>query len=274
MIYVVIVIIIYVLISYIMFMFLCARKMAKLFGVVDKKIEETLIPYKDINIKANEWYSSQKKEHYSINSFDGIKLNATFIRNKREKYTLVISHGYRSTPNRDLFSSLSEYYNMGASILILESRACATSGGNYITFGYKESLDIDKWINYIYNKNNKPKIILAGISLGATSSLLVHNKHVKMILVDSPFRCAYKEIRYVINHYFHLPGFIFMPMINVIFMIYNGISLKRIDTYQFYKHEKDILLIEGATHGMGYLVDRDKYISKLSGFIKKYMKKF
>ncbi len=301
MIYVFIALIIYFLICYIMFVLICKVSRFDLFKMIDKKIEESLIPYKDIIDSGVDFVNSKKGQILSIKSFDNLTLKGLYIKNNIEKGILVLAHGYRSTMQRDLFSSVQEYYKMGFSILLISQRACDISEGKYITFGYKESKDIDKWINYIHKKNPKKKIVLGGISLGASSVLMVNNKHISAIIADSGYSDAYKELRYVIHHYFHMPAILFLPVINLFCIILAGFNLKKtntynnldkinipilfihgfdddfvphensIDNYNYYKHSKDILIIKGATHGMGYLVDKEKYIDKIKTFLKRYV---
>ena len=237
-------------------------------------------------------------EVLSIKSHDKLNLTGLYIKNKKEKGLIILSHGYRSNVRRDLYASTHEYYDMGYSLLLINSRGCE-SEGKYITFGYQESRDISSWVNYMHKKKPKLKIILGGISLGATSTLMVNNKYVSLMIVDSGYKNAYEEISYVIKHYFHLPAFIFMPMISFYTYLFMEFRLKdvntfnnlskidipilfihgyeddfvlpqnTIDNYNHYKHKKDILIISGATHGMGYLVDRNSYINKIKEFIKK-----
>ena len=297
MIYILVLLIIYILICYIMFLFLCDSKMNKLFkNVVDKNIVESLKPYKKILDKSNEWIKSKNIKKLNIKSYDNLNLTSSFIKNEKEKYILVLVHGYRSTPIRDLYAGLRDYYDMGCSILLIDLRGCL-SEGKYITFGYKESKDINSWIDYIHKNNKKTPIILGGISLGASSVLMTNNKNIKLMFIDSPYDDAYNEIKYVINHYFHLPGIIFMPMISLFFRLFIGTKLKKINVYnnldklnipilmfhgldddfvpynnteniyKYYSNYKDKLLIPNATHGMGYLVDRNNYIKKIKEFI-------
>ena len=298
MIYVLIVILLYIFISYVMFVCIFRVSRNKSFKIIDKNIEKMLLPYKDIVDKGTAWVENQKKKYIDIKSFDGINLHAMFISHPKEKGVIILEHGYRSTKERDLYSSLYNYYNMGYSLLICDNRGCGKSGGKYITFGYYESRDLDKWVDYIY-KRHKCKILLAGISLGASSVLMVNNKHVKGMLVDSGYTSAYHEIKYCIRHYFHILPFIFMPMICLYVRLLIGFRLKKcnvlinlgninipilfvhgmsddfvphqntIQQYNFYNGKKEILLIPNATHGMGYLVDEETYLNKIKQFLKK-----
>ena len=291
---------IYLLICYIMFIFIFKANKNGSFKVIDNNIDKLLLPYKNVMNEALKWFNSVNKESMSIKSFDGIKLNGIFINNKKSKYILILCHGYRSTKERDLYASLKHYYNMGLSILLLDQRACLNQEGKYITFGYNESKDVNLWINYIYKKYKK-EVILGGVSLGASTILMVNNKHVVSIIADSAYSSAYEEIKYAISHYFHIIPSLFIGVISLYFRVFTGINLKEVSTYKnldkinipilfihgsiddfvplknvydnydYYKGEKDILVIDGAAHGMGYLIDSNKYINKINEFLNKYL---
>ena len=298
MIYVLIIIVLYLIISYVIFNFIFVSNKNKSFKLIDNQIEEILKPYRKLYDKALKWVSKQEVEHLKIKSFDNYDLNAIFIKNNNEKGIIILAHGYRSTKERDLYASLHEYYSLGYSLLVIEQRACGESKCKYITFGYNESKDLNRWINYIYKKTNSNNIIIGGISLGASSVLMVNNKHVKAIISDSAYANAYDEIKYTIKHYFHIPPFLFMWIINIYCKLFLKVNLLKINTlhnlarihipilfihgsiddfvppentiinYNCYKGKKDLLIIENASHGMGYLVDRNKYIDKLKSFLK------
>lgn len=280
-----------------MFILIFKSSMSIAFKKIDKNIEEALKPFKDVYDKANKWFSKQDTKKLHIKSFDNLNLSALYVKNKKNKGLIILAHGYRSNIRRDLYASCSEYYKMGYSLLLVNLRGCE-SEGKYITFGVKESRDINSWIDYMNKEYKYEKIILGGISLGASSILMVNNDHVRAIISDSPFASAYDELNYVIKHYFHLPAFIFMPMINlyakffadadinkanvvdninkinVPILFIHGLSdefIPHVNTillYTRYKKDKDILLIKDSDHGMGYLVDRDAYINKIKSFIK------
>ena len=110
------------------------------------------------------------------------------------------------------------------------------------------------------------------------------------------------EIKYAIKHYFHLPSILFIHMINLYCKIILRFDLKYIDTlvslentniptlfihglnddfvlpsnskinYEKYKYDKDLLLVKNASHGMSYLVDKEKYLEKIKINVEKYIK--
>ena len=293
-----------------MFMFI-SKKTKNNFLPMNKNVVKSLEPFQEVFDKGNKWiedkYKNNEIKDVYIKSKDNLKLHAIFVENKKNKGIVIETHGYRSKPQRDLYAACHEYYNMGYSLLLVDSRACGQSEGKYITFGIKESEDLINWIKYL-NKNYKDKsIILAGVSMGATTILMSlkdikKNMHVKCVISDCAYIIPKDEILYCIKNYFHINGKIFINMINIWSKLIAKFDLKEKDTitslkntnipilfihgkdddfvpventnknYELYKGTKEILLIDDANHGLSYLIDPNKYIKTVTKFIKKYNK--
>ena len=287
-----IIIIIYILLSYILFL-LVSRKMPIVSKILDKKAGIEIDKYKDKIIDNLEWINNIEYKDIYIRNRANLLLHGIYIDNPKSKKILVLLHGYRSTPNRDVYPSAKDYYDLNYSILIIDQRACGNSQGKYITFGYKEKKDVVVWLKYLNKHYNKP-IVLAGISMGATTALLVpeiYNKNIIAIYTDSGYISGYEEVKYTLKHYFYMPSSLFMPTINFFCKIFAKYNLKDINTlkslkniripilfahgdiddfvpmknsllnYKKYQGTKKLLIIKNANHGMGYLVDKEKYLN-------------
>jgi fermentation-respiration switch protein FrsA (DUF1100 family) len=272
---------------------------------MSKKVAKSLEPYKDIIDRGNNWINKQLLQDIYIKTKDKIVLHGTLIKNKNSKGIFLEVPGYRSTPDRDLYPSCHEYYNMGYSILLIDNRSSGKSTGKYITFGIKESQDIVLWIRHLNRLYPNKNIILAGVSMGATSILMSlkrikKNMNVKLALVDSPFIYPYEEVLYCIKHYFHINGRLLIDMINLWSIIIAKYNLKEENTisclkrtnipilfvhgldddfvlpknsiinYKKYNGPKELQLFEKATHGISYLVNPTKYVKAIKEFISKY----
>lgn len=301
-----IIIFIYLLITFIMFLLVSVKK-NKDFTPMAKAVEETLKPYKVLIDKGNKWVDNKYKNNLVrdifIKSNDGLKLHGIFIENKKNKGIMIEVHGYRSTAKRDLYPSCYHYYNIGYSLLIIDNRASGLSEGKYITFGIKESDDIICWIKYLNKKYKSTDIVLAGVSMGATSILMAMDKitnkmNVRTILVDCGYVSAYDEVKYCINHYFHIPGILFIDIINFWCKLIGKFDLRGKDTitsmkdskipvlfvhgeeddfvppfnsklnYKEYNGKKKLVIFKNATHGISYLVDPSKYVTSIKNFLK------
>lgn len=296
----------YLFITFIMFI-LISRKTKLISTPMAKGVEKSLISYKKVMDKGQKWIDEKYKKNQIkdifIKSSDGLKLHAIFIEHTNSKGVILESHGYRSSASRDLFASCYEYYNMGYSLLIIDNRTCGKSEGKYITFGIKESKDIICWIKYINKNYPKQDIVLAGISMGATSILMSlkyikKEMNIKCAIADSGYISAHEEVLYCINHFFHINGKFFINMIDIWCKLFAGFSLKEDDTikslekskipilfihgieddfvpthnsknnYQNYKGIKKLELFEKASHGISYLVDSKRYINVIKNFLK------
>lgn len=304
---IIILILVYLISTYLMFI-LVSRKLNNDILPMTKAVYKAVEPYLDIIKIGNDWmnnkYKNKEIKDVFIKSFDNLKLHGILLENKKSKGIIIEAHGYRSTAQSDLYTSVFEYYNMGYSLLLIDNRCCNMSEGKYITFGIKESDDIISWIKYINKKYPKQDIILAGISMGATSILMSlgsikKSMRVKKIMVDSGYISPYDEVVYCINHYFHIPGKLFVNMIDIWCRVFGKFSLKDKDTitsisnskipilfihgldddfvlpinsklnYEKYDGDKELVLFKGASHGLSYLVDSKKYIK----IIKKHLLK-
>ena len=273
---------------------------------MSKAVAKALEPYQEIIKKGNDWISDKYNDRLIrdiyIESFDKLKLHAIFIEKKNSNGIILECHGYRSSASRDLYASCHEYYDMGYSLLIPDNRACNLSEGQYITFGIYESRDIHSWIEYINREFPEMDIILAGISMGASSVLMSlkdtsEDMNIKCAIADSGYISPYEEVLYCIKHYFHINGKAFIGMINVWCKLFAGFSLKENDTvsslkevkipilfihgladefvpplnseenYKKYNGIKLLELFENADHGMSYLIDPERYIISIRSIL-------
>ena len=305
------IVVLYVISTYIMLVIISKNmKSQKPLAIIHNSVSNALKPYEKVTLKGKAWVEEQIKNHktedVAITSEDGLKLHGLLIKHEKPKDVFIECHGYRSTAERDLYTSCFQYYGWGYDILLNDQRTANKSEGKYITFGIKESQDIIQWCEYVNKRYPNLPIILAGISMGASTVLLSADKlskehHVQLIVADSGFISAWDEVVYAIKHYFHLPGKCFIHMINLWCKVFGKFSLREKNTvdalknadipilfihgedddfvpahnsltnYHEYKGEKELLIVPKANHGMGYLVDTEKYLKTVKGFIEQHM---
>lgn len=290
-----------------MFLLICKKSTENILPMA-KFVAKTLEPYQGILKKGNDWVEAKKNnnqvEDIYIKSFDGLKLHAIFIERSDSKGIFIECHGYRSTASRDLYASCSEYYNMGYSLLVVDNRTCDKSDGKYITFGVNESKDVVSWIKYLNVRFPAKSIVLAGVSMGATTVLMAlkdisKKMNVKCVIADCGYVSPYDEVLYCIKHYFHINGKLFIDMINLWCKMIAKFSLKEISTilaikntkipilfihgldddfvlpensrinYSEYGGKKEIQLFENASHGISYLVDSKRYMKIVKNILSK-----
>ena len=300
---IIILIVLYIMISYIAFLLICRKFNNYPLKGVAINIEEALKPYKELREKGLRWVNKKKKEDIFIKSFDNLKLHGLLIKKNKPKGIFIEIHGYRSETAHDIYPSCYHYYNMGYSLLLIDQRTSGKSEGKYLTFGINESKDLISWIKYVNKEFPNLPIVLAGVSMGASTlmlsaSMLKESMNVKCLLADSGYISPIEEISYCLKYYLHIPPLLLIDMINVWSILIAKADLKSNNTvdslnkvniplllvhgeeddfvplanskknYELYKgDEKELVTFPNAYHGMGYLVDPKRYIETIKRFL-------
>ncbi len=289
------------LISYICF------RMA--FYVKEKKIigpEEFPIPDGDIYEPYREQMVAWMKEvralpcrDFQIQSHDGLTLHGKFYEYAPGAPMELMFHGYRGSAERDLCGGVQRAFALGRSVLLVDQRAASRSGGNVISFGVNEHKDCLAWVDFAVKTFPGTKIILTGISMGATTVLLAAGndlpENVVGVLADCGFTSA-KEIIQVVIRMLKLPPKLCYPFVKLGAKIFGHFDLEASDAtaalknyklpviffhgegddfvpcymsqvnYEACPSRKQLVTIPGAGHGLCYLVDPDGYLQALREF--------
>lgn len=246
------------------------------------------------------WTRSLPQEDVSITSFDGLKLYGKFYEYAPGAPIELMFHGYRGAAERDLSGGVFRCFSVGRSALIVDQRSCGRSEGINITFGIKEQRDCLAWLDFAIKKFGPDcKIILTGISMGASTVLMAAGrelpKNVIGVLADCGFTSA-KEIMYEVIRTMKLPPKLAFPFVKLGARIFAGFNLEETSAIEavekitvpvFFTHgetddfvpcdmsrrmheacqsRKTLALIPGAGHGLAFPIARDAYIRMLQDF--------
>lgn len=239
-------------------------------------------------------------EEMSITSFDGLTLRGKFYEYAPNAPIELMFHGYRGTAERDLSGGVARCFQLGRSALLVDQRGCSDSEGNVISFGINEHRDCLAWLDFAIQRFGKDvKIILTGISMGASTVLMVSDKYllpnVLGILADCGFSSAKDIIKKVIRQ-MGLPADVGYPFVKlgsklfghfdlearsaveavrnatvpVIFFHgdeddYVPCEMSRIN-YEACTSKKKLVIIPRAGHGLSYPVAPDTYLNALREF--------
>ncbi|MBO4693405.1 MAG: alpha/beta hydrolase [Clostridia bacterium] len=248
-----------------------------------------------------DYIMSRRFEEHRIKSFDGLTLYGRYLKNGDSNKTIMLFHGYRSCGEKDFSGSFKYYFDSGFNILLVDQRCHGKSEGRIISFGVKESRDVISWLDYMLETYGNKEIFIVGLSMGAATVLFSTRfkmpDNVKGIIADCGFNSPEKIIRKVAKQNFSINGFLLMPMLNVLcrlfgkFSVYDACSekaLKDFDRPVLFIHGKGddfvpyemsvsgfeaanepkfICLVDGAMHGMSYLVDTPKVQKAFDDFI-------
>lgn len=100
-------------------------------------------------------------------AFDGVELYAKYYDFGRDK-TVILVHGAWALPLNNFSVMAKRFIEWGFNLLIPDMRAHGKSGGEYLTFGQRESADLLEWIKLVKSRS-AAKIVLYGVSMGSTT---------------------------------------------------------------------------------------------------------
>ncbi|MBQ4641295.1 MAG: alpha/beta hydrolase [Oscillospiraceae bacterium] len=236
-----------------------------------------------------------------IESVDGLKLHAHWIPAENPVGTVVLAHGYRSTKLVDFGAVYRIYHNLRMNILVPDQRSHGQSEGKVITFGVKESRDMQGWIQWHNQHNPNLPVMLSGLSMGASTMLYLADKelpdNVKGIIADCGFTSPWNIISSVFRNVTHLPAGPSLWIADMFARLFAGFHLREEDTRRSLQNSripvlmvhgtgdtfvpcdmtreafavcaepKELLLVEGAEHGVSFLAEPDRYVETVKNFI-------
>ena len=110
-------------------------------------------------------------QQIQVRSGDGIVLHGRFFRGERPALVILAS-GYGDT--QDQMLSIAEFlHGVGFGVITYDSRAPASSGGEYVTLGVREQGDLVSLVEYAARRNDvdSQRIGVLGISMGGGCSI-------------------------------------------------------------------------------------------------------
>ena len=236
------------------------------------------------------------KQDVSIKAGDGITLYGSYIPAEGEAVrTVLLAHGYHSSGDKDFSGIMQFYHENGCNLLAIEERSHMRSGGRYITMGLRESEDVKRWCEYLNRElgaENLP-LYLHGVSMGAATVMMAQGenlpKNVVGIIADCGFTSPFEIAVAVMKTKMKGPVKFSVEWVNHISKRVAGIDLKEKNTVRILKNAKipmlfihgtmddfvpvhmtiksyhacaapkRIMLVDGATHAMSWLVDTERY---------------
>lgn len=239
-------------------------------------------------------------EDVEITSFDGLKLRGKFYEYAPGAPMELMFHGYRGCAERDLPGGVQRCFQVGRSALIVDQRCSGKSEGHVITFGIREHRDCRSWVDFAIRRFGPDvKIILTGISMGASTVLMAGGTPLPENVIGILADCGYsspRDIIKVVIRKMGLPVELSYPFVKLGARIFGGFDLEQITPEDavkncripviFYHGETDdfvpcemsrinydacasrkmLVTIPGAGHGLCYAVDPQTYLRTLREF--------
>ncbi|OMF37125.1 alpha/beta hydrolase [Paenibacillus sp. FSL H8-0548] len=253
------------------------------------------------------WVESHVYDTWQLTTDDGLALVGYYLAaHVPTTKTVILAHGY-SSQGKDMGSFAQFYYEeLGYNVLMPDDRGHGRSEGNYIGFGWADRKDYLLWIHKVIEViGDSAQIVLHGISMGGATVMMVSGedvpKQVKAIVEDCGYTSVYDQLRYQLKRIYKLPAFPIMQTTSLLTWIKAGYhfqeasALKQLEKnklptlfihgsddsfvptemvwrlYEACKADKEIFIVDGAGHGMAYLVDKTSYEQKVTAFIGHYV---
>lgn len=275
--------------------------------LVEQEIKKTSYgKYYDYIVQSDKWLKDHNAKDVYIQSREGLKLHGLWIPAENPRGTVLFAHGYRSTMLVDFGLAFDFYHKHGMNLLIPEQRSHGKSEGRYITFGVKESQDMQDWLDFHNNNLTTVPVILSGLSMGASTMLFLADKdlpeNVKGIIADCGFTSPRDILSSVFKRVTHLPASPTLWVTDMLARLFAGFGLDQQDTrrslaksrlpiimvhgtedgfvpcemtkagYAACTGQKQLLLVDGADHGVSFLVARDDYTAMITHFLNNCIK--
>ena len=260
--------------------------------------------FKEQILAGKAWLEGQEREELYITSFDGLKLKAIYVPDPEARGTLLLFHGWRSHWKTDFICALSFYHALGLNLLLVEQRAQNGSEGKYMTYGVREQRDAASWVECMSRKLGKEHpLFLGGLSMGAATVLMASDLefsgNVRGVLADCGFTSPWAIIRKVAGRSKWIPLDFSSALLNIFTRRFAGFDMKEKSTvdalsrtklpvllihgladsfvppemsrenYEACRSAKELVLVEGATHGMSYVVEPERVKAAIAGFIER-----
>lgn len=255
---------------------------------LEKNIEEAFaLPFRQIHVRAH----------------DGIILAGNYYHIRDKAPLIIFFHGYRSSAVRDGNSLLLFARENGYNTLLVHQRGHGSSEGRTITFGIRERYDCAEWVRYACREfGAETKIILAGISMGASTVLMASDvglpDNVKGIIADCGFSSP-KEILRAVMKQMNYPVGITYETVKLGAKLFGRFDVEEYsaleamekckipvlfihgdadyfvpckmskECYKACAAEKKLIIVKGAAHGISYCVDSALYEREVMTFLKK-----
>lgn len=258
--------------------------------------------------KDKKWLAEQPNKEVMVTSSDGLKLHGTFFPCAGSDKIVICFHGYTSEGLND-FSSIAKFYlEERFNLLIVDERAHGKSEGKYIGFGCLDRHDARIWIDEAVKLLGPDcRILLHGISMGGATVLMTTGlklpHQVKAAISDCAFTSAWEVFSHVLRSMYHLPAFPIMNISDGIAKSRAGYGLNECNArdevkkaeipilfihgdadtfvpcsmaYELYdacRPEKELVVVEGASHAEAYYKDPEKYENAVRSFTGRIFEK-
>lgn len=256
--------------------------------------------------EARAWSGTARKTEHDIRSKDGLRLHGYLYENDIDTHRFaVLLHGFQD--DHEFMEPYGlQYYRSGYHVLIPDQRAHGLSEGSYTTMGWREQDDVRRWISWILDRDPGAKIVLHGVSMGASTLMLAAGGglcgNVRACVSDCGYTTLWDEYKGKTQELFHVPAGPILAAASAACRVRPGFWIHKVsprealgsnripmlfihgdaDDYNPYRMmdelyradacgEKQKLTVRGARHARSIYTDYETYWETVGSFLEKYL---
>ncbi len=168
----------------------------------------------------SQWVDSLQQVNALRDTFivaeDGTSLHALYLyADSTTTRTAVAVHGYTDNAVRMLHMAYLYHHDLHYNVLLPDLRFAGLSGGNHIQMGWKDRLDVLRWMEVANELFSTPAaatdMVIHGISMGAATTVCVSGEplpaYVHCFVEDCGYTSVWDEYENELKNRFGLPAF-------------------------------------------------------------------
>jgi uncharacterized protein len=192
--------------------------------------EKAIHPDPQVYEKGLADFPGLRPERLTFDSRTGARIAGLFFPGRRRS-TIVLSHGYGE--NKIQMLPYVDFLNKaGFSVFTYDMRSRGESGGEFVTLGKLEQVDLLSAVDYLVSRADvdPERLGAMGVSLGGATTLLAaaSDTRIKAVVDDSGFSDAKDVLATSFEHFVGLPSFPFAAITNALVRWRTGVDTSRI----------------------------------------------
>ncbi len=177
------------------------------------------------------WFETVRKEEIWVNSPNGYKLKAIFLKPLETANTVIICHGVTENKvNSMKYARLFE--RLGFNSVVYDHRRHGDSGGKTTSFGYYEKIDLNTIIQTVREEiGQDAQLGIHGESMGAATTILyagTYDNEADFLVVDCPFSDFSQQLLHILRTDTPLRTSMSLRVANVFLKMRDGYTLNHI----------------------------------------------
>ncbi|WP_342512501.1 alpha/beta fold hydrolase [Sporosarcina sp. FSL K6-1522] len=185
------------------------------------------------------WYETVRKEDMWIDSPNGYRLRAVFLKPLDTTKTVIICHGVTENKiNSMRYARLFE--RLGFNSVVYDHRRHGESGGKTTSFGYYEKSDLQAIVQAVRKRIGKRALLgIHGESMGAATSILyagTYEDEANFLIADCPFSDFSEQILHILRTETPLRTSMMLRIANVFLKMRDGYSTNLISPREVVKN--------------------------------------